>query len=136
MIASIILALSMFTLLQFFISYSRSVIAACSTQPLSPQVREVAAIHGRTVSGEEFLRLVQLIRLCPEPRNDYWPISAVSKYFRFLNLVRTFSQNLIPSLGAWVEQERSGCAYFAAIALDRRIAYSRGLMAQQLSNQI
>ena len=136
MIAAIILALSVFTLLQFFIFYSKSVIAACSTQPLSPQVREVAAIYGRTISGEEFLRLVQLVRLCPEPRNSHWPIAAVSKYFRFLNLVRKFSQNLIPSLGAWAEKERSGCAYFAAIMLDRRIAYSRDLMAQQLSNQV
>ncbi len=134
MITAIILAFSMFALLQFFISYSRSLIAACSTQPLSPQVRDVAAIHGRTVSGEEFVRLVQLARLCPEPRNDRWPVSTVNNYFRMLNFIRTLSNRMIPSLKEWTERERSGCAYFAAITLDRRIAYSRGLMAQQLTN--
>jgi hypothetical protein len=134
MITAIILAFSMFALLQFFISYSRSLIAACSAQPLSPQVREVASIHGRTVDGEEFARLVQLARLCPESRSDRWPVSAVSNYFRMLNFVRGASKRLIPSLVSWTERERSGCAYFAAITLDRRIAYSRGLMAQQFSN--
>jgi hypothetical protein len=134
MITAFILAFSMFALLQFFISYSRSVIAACSTQPLSPQVREVAAIHGRSVSGEEFVRLFQLARLCPESRADRWPVSAVTSYFRMLSFVRTVSDRLIPSMKEWTERERSGCAYFAAITLDRRIAYSRGLMAQQFSN--
>jgi hypothetical protein len=135
MITAVILVISMFALLQFFISYSRSLIAAFSTQPLSPQVRDVAALHGRDVSGEEFVRLVQLARLCPESRSDRWPVSAVTNYFRMLNFVRTISNRLIPSMKAWTERERSGCAYFAAITLDRRIAYSRRLMAQQLSNQ-
>ena len=31
----------------------------------------------------------------------------------------------------WIEAERGGCAYVAAVALDRRIAYNRMLMAQQ-----
>ena len=136
MIAAFILALSMFALLQFFISYSRSVIAASSTQPLSPHVREIAAIRDRTPAGEEFPRLVQLARLCPDSRRDHWPVSAVSNYFRLLNLVHAMSRSVIPSLKAWAEKERSGCAYFAAITLDRRIAYSRGLMAQQISNQM
>ncbi len=135
MITAIILAISMLALLQFFISYSRSLIVAYSTQPLSSQVREVASIQGRTVSGEEFPRLVQLARLCPESRDDRWPVSAVSSYFRFLNFVRSISARLLPSVSAWSERERSGCAYFAAITLDRRIASSRRLMAQQLSNQ-
>ncbi len=136
MITALILAISLFALLQFFISYSRSVIAACSTQPLSPQVREVAAIRGRIVSREEFVRLVQLARICPESKNDRWPVSSVNAYFRMLSFVRTIANRMLPSVKEWTERELSGCAYFAAITLDRRIAYSRGLMARQLSNQI
>jgi hypothetical protein len=135
MITAIILAISLLSLLQFFISYSRSLIAAYGTMPLSPQVREVAAIRGRSVSGEEFVRLVQLARLCPESSGDHWPVSAITAYFKFLNFVRTASNRLIPSISEWSDRERSGCAYFAAITLDRRIASSRRLMAQQLSNQ-
>jgi hypothetical protein len=135
MITAIILSISTFSLLQFFISYSRSLIVAFSAQPLSPQVREVASIRGRTVSGEEFPRLVQLARLCPESKDDRWQVSAVTAYFGFLKLVSDFSNRLLPSVSEWSERERSGCAYFAAITLDRRIASSRRLMAQQLSNQ-
>jgi len=36
----------------------------------------------------------------------------------------------------WAESERNACAYFAAVALDRRIAYNRDLMAQQISNSL
>jgi hypothetical protein len=52
-----------------------------------------------------------------------------------LTFVRKVGNRMLPSLNVWMERERSGCAYFAAITLDRRIAYSRGLMAQQLTNQ-
>ncbi|HUK30471.1 MAG TPA: hypothetical protein VLV89_05105 [Candidatus Acidoferrum sp.] len=135
MITSIILVISLFALLQFFISYSRSLIAAYGTQPLSAQVREVASIRGRTINGEEFPRLVQLARLCPESRDDRWQVFAVNSYFGFLNFVRDASRRLLPSVSEWSDRERAGCAYFAAITLDRRIASSRRLMAQQLSNQ-
>jgi hypothetical protein len=36
----------------------------------------------------------------------------------------------------WTERERAGCAYFAAVTLDRRIAYNRDLMAQQSSGAL
>jgi hypothetical protein len=38
---------------------------------------------------------------------------------------------LVPSVHLWTEQERAGCANFAVVLLDRRIAFSREILAQQ-----
>ncbi len=39
---------------------------------------------------------------------------------------------MMPALLAWAEKERGRCTYFAAVALDRRVAFSRDLLAQQI----
>jgi len=53
-------------------------------------------------------------------------------YFRLLNVVKTAARRLTPSVLAWAERERGRCTYFAAVALDRRVAFSRDLLAQQI----
>lgn len=135
MITALILGFSSVALLQFFVSYCRSVIAASGARSLSEQVRDVAGIKGQEVSGEEFERLLQLARLCPDSGRNRRAVAAITAYFRLVTIVRSASHKLAPSLISWTERELSGCAYFAATALDQRITYSRGLMAEQFSNQ-
>ncbi len=136
MIAALILVISVAALLQFFVSYCRSVIAASSKRNLSEHAREVAGIENRIVRGDEFERLLQLVRLCPEPGDDGRELRAVRSYFGLLSLLRSSFGRLAPGVASWAEREREGCAYFAAVALDRRITYSRDLMAEQMSNQL
>lgn len=133
MIAALILLFSAAALLQFFASYCHSVIAACKRKELSEQVREVTGIVNRVVRGEEFHRLVQLVGLCPEPGDDSNMVRAVRGYFRLLSLLRAVLREFLPQVAVWADREREGCAYFAAVALDRRIAYSRELMVQQMT---
>ncbi len=134
MIAAFIFGVSSLTLLQFFVSYSRSLIAESQTQKLSEQTREICGITARTVAGDQFRRLLQLVALCPESGEDNGKIMTVSVYFRLLNLLRALAKRAIPSAAGWIEGERSGCAYVAAVVLDRRIAHNRRLMAQQTSH--
>lgn len=129
--AAIIFIVSAVALLQFFVSYCRSLIAASMKQPLSEEVREVAGIP-KMASGEDFARVLQLVHLCPDRPEDRGNIRAISAYFRLLNFLRATVARVIPALTAWTELERGQCAYFAAVALDRRIAFSRELLAQQL----
>ena len=136
MMAALILAVSIAALLQFFVSYCRSIIAACSRRDLSEQVREVTGIESRVVRGDEFHRLLQLVRLCPEPGDDRGSLRAVRIYYGLLSGLDALVRHLVPGLAAWAESERQGCAYFAAVALEHRIAYSRELMAQQMTNRL
>jgi hypothetical protein len=131
MMAAFILAFSVAALLQFFVSYCRSLIAASAKHALSAEVRDVAGLAPKA-SGEDFARVVQLLRLCPDRPEDRAEIRAIGAYFRLLNLVRATLAKATPSLRAWTESERGQCTYFAAVTLDRRIAFSRDMLAQQI----
>jgi hypothetical protein len=131
MMAVFIFACSVVLLLQFFVSYCRSLIAASARQALSREVREVTGI-AQQASGEDFTRVVQLLHLCPDSPEDRTRIQAVGAYFRMLNFVRSTLARILPVLYAWTEFERAQCAYFAAVALERRIACSRDMFAQQM----
>ena len=131
MMPGIILVVSLAALLQFFISYCRSLIAASVKQPISADVRDVTGI-ARTASGEDFERVIQLLRLCPAHPHDRSEIRAIGTYFRLLGFLRASAGKLMPSLVSWTETERGQCAYFAAVALERRIAFSRDMLAEQM----
>jgi hypothetical protein len=131
MIAGLIFGISLLTLLQFFVSYCHSLIAASRSHKLSEQAREISGVTAKTVRGDQFERLLQLLALCPETGGDLNQVRALSTYFRMLGLVRMMLSWAAPPVSRWIEAERGGCAYVAAVALDRRIACSRMLMAQQ-----
>jgi hypothetical protein len=131
MMAAIILVFSVAALLQFFVSYCRSLIAASAKHALSAEVQDVAGIANRA-SGEDFARVVQLLRLCPDRPDDRGEVRAIGAYFHLLSLVKATLAKAVPSMLAWTEAERGQCTYFAAVTLDRRIAFSRDMLAQQI----
>lgn len=135
MIAALICVISLALLLQFFVAYSRSVIAAYQKAELSEQVREVAGIDGEQVRSEQFGQLVQLVRLCPQKSDDHGDLTVVRIYYGMMGWLGAIARTLAPEIGKWAESERINCTYFAAVALDRRIAYSRALLAQQMSDR-
>lgn len=134
MITALIFVVSALTLLQFFVSYCHSLIAESRNHELSEQAREISGIMANTARGDQFKRLVQLLAMCPEPGGDSNQVRALSTYFSMLGLVRTLLSWAVPAAGQWIEAERGGCAYVAAVALDRRIAYTRMIMTQQASH--
>jgi hypothetical protein len=70
--------------------------------------------------------------LCPDRPEDRGEIRAIGLYFQMLSLVRAAGARLAPPVLAWAERERGRCTYFAAVTLDRRVAFSRDLLAQQI----
>lgn len=133
MMAGIILAFSLYLLLVFFMSYCRSLIAASIKHPLSAEVQDVTGIKS-AAAGEDFDRVVQLLQLCPDRPEDRNGIQAIGAYFNLLGFVRATLARIVPSLRSWTESERGQCTYFAAVALERRIAFSRDMFAQQMES--
>jgi hypothetical protein len=131
MIAALILACSIVFLLQFFISYCRSLIAASAREQLSQEVREVTGMD-RPATEEEFARVLQLLQLCPERPEERGEISLIRAYFRMLGVIRATLAKVVPSLERWASTERGQCTHFVAVVLGRRIAFSRNLFAQQM----
>ena len=130
MMASLIFVVSVVTFLMFFVSYCRSLMASSSRHPLSREVRDVTGIPALP-TGKDFVRVTQLLQLCPERPEDRPGLRAVNLYYDILSLVQNSIARLIPSLREWTEQELAGCASFAVVVLDRRIAFSREILAQQ-----
>ena len=133
MTAAFILICSLGFLLMFFVSYCRSLLATSSAESLSQEVREVTGIPN-SVAPEDFNRVMQLLHLCPERPEDRKGIQAIGAYFSLLSFVGSTVARLIPSMKSWTDMERGHCTYFAAIALERRIAFSRDMLAQQIDS--
>ena len=131
MTAAFILICSVGFLLMFFVSYCRSLLATSSNVALTEEVREVAGI-GNGVSPDDFHRVLQLLQLCPDRPEERGRVRTVSAYYGFLGFVRSTLAVAVPSLKSWADRERAQCGYFAAVALGRRIAFSRDLLAQQM----
>jgi hypothetical protein len=132
MMAGFILACSIVFLLQFFVSYCRSLIAASVREPLSAEVQEVAGIS-RSASGEDFSRVLQLLQLCPERPEERGEIGLIRSYYRMLGMIRSTAARVLPSAQRWADSERGQCTHFVAVVLGKRIAFSRNLFAQQMN---
>jgi len=130
MMAAFIFIVSLTTLLMFFVSYCRSLMASSLRHTLSKEVRDVTGIPA-SASGRDFAKIMQLLQLCPERPDDRAGLQSVEIYYGILGLVEKTIARLLPSLRLWTEQERAGCANFAVVVLDRRIAFSREILAQQ-----
>jgi len=133
MIAALIFVVSIAAFVQFFVFYSRSVIAASRKHALSENVREITGISGEVVEDLQFGRLLQLVELCPGSGSDEMSIRAVRAYFSSLGmllaLMPQMPSGMLSRAAGWLKKERAACAYFAATALDQRMAYSRTLLS-------
>ena len=125
---AIILVVALAMLLQFLVFYCRLLVAAGRRVELSESVREVTGIEGQTVSGEEFPRLRRLVDLCPQTNGDGYRLGAIRAYHAFLKVFETLFGPVVPMAAAWATAERSGCAYYAAVTLDARIAHTRRIL--------
>jgi hypothetical protein len=136
MMAALICVISLTVFAQFFVWYCRSILAPSCQIKLSERVREVTGITNEDVAPDDFHRLLQLVRLCPERGDDRSEIRAVGTYYRILAVLKRISVVAGPRVAQWADHERRDCSYFAAVALDRRISYSRDLFTQQISDRL
>ena len=130
MIAAVIFVVSVATLLMFFASYCRSLVAASTRHTLSQEVRDVTGI-GALASAPDFMRVMQLMQLCPERPDDRAGLRAVEAYHSLLMVLEKSLARLAPSIQTWAQHELDGCANFAVVCLDRRIAFNREMLTQQ-----
>ncbi len=119
-------------LIQFFVAYCRSLLSATYRLELSVEAHQVTGIEDHLVRGDDFARMLHLLRLCPESGNDRVQLTSVRTYYSLVSMLRMVFAPVVPAVADWTDRERAACGYFAAVALDRRIAHNRGLVAQQM----
>jgi hypothetical protein len=136
MMAIFICVFSIAALLPFVMSYFRSIVASSRNVELSSRLQEVTGISSQQVKADDFARLLQLVQLCPEQKDDQTDIRAVGFYYTVLAVFGRMARTIAPDLATWFERERESCSYFAAVALDRRISHSRDLFSQQIADRL
>ncbi len=136
MIAASIFVVSMGTFLQFFIAYCHAVLVSTSAIEISGRVREMAGYANEPLAQVDVERVLELARLCPELRETPAPVRTVNVYYGLLRFAAPLVRPTVPLAPGWIEQERKGCAYFAAVMLDRRITANRALLTEEMSTAI
>lgn len=136
MMAALICVVSLAALAQVFVSYCRSVLASAEKVELSARVLDVVDMSGKSLTADDFDRVVQLVRLCPDHEADRTGIRAIGIYYRLLPVVDGLFGAMISSLPAWTEREREACSHFAAVVLERCILSSRNLFTQQAGDRL
>jgi hypothetical protein len=135
MIAFLICAVSLAAFMQLLSAYCRSILSSSRGVELSDRVRELAGFDSNQLGAGDFGRLLQLVHLCPERGDDHGEIRAVGVYYSALRTLQRATGSLVPRIAAWSARECERCSYFAAVALDRRISYSRDLFMQQMGSR-
>ncbi|MGH9710713.1 MAG: hypothetical protein ACRD37_09205, partial [Candidatus Acidiferrales bacterium] len=98
------------------------ILESCATVEFSAATREVIGLEPCEIRGGQFGRLLGLLRIAPNPDGDKWQLGIVSTYYRIISMIEMSVAQLVPVVQNWTERESTRCAYFAAAALDRRIA--------------
>lgn len=122
MIPVFMLLFSAAALVQFFVSYCRSILVTYAKVELSPSTLEVAGIQSDRIPSSEFGRLLGLLRLAEDPGDDRMELRAVRLYYSVVRMIGALGAPFVSAAREWAEREGGRCAFFAAVALDRRIA--------------
>lgn len=130
MISLLVCAISVLAVIQFFVSYCRSILTAASRVELSERTRKAAGLPVPEPAEEEFERLMQLAELCPVPGKTIPEARVIVAYHSVLGFVHQVTEGKFKAMERWVVRERARCTYFAAVHLDQRLAFTQDLLRE------
>jgi hypothetical protein len=134
--AGIIAAASLVALLPLFVSYCGTLLSSVRSESLSERVSTLIGSCDADLAAQDFDRVLELVRLCPEHEADCVGVRAVTIYYRALQAGGRLCGGLSPRVADWTERECGDCAHFAAVVLDRCISTSRSLFTRQASDHL
>src|ERR1700722_116270 len=134
LIAGIMAAASLVALLPLFVSYCGTVLSSVRSELISERVSTLIGSYDADLVAQDFDRVLQLVRLCPEHEADRAGMRAVTIYYRTLQTGGYLCGGLSPRLANWTERECGDCTHFAAVVLDRCISSNRSLFTRQASD--
>jgi hypothetical protein len=129
MFSAMLFAISIVALTQFALYYWRAVLAGVAAQPVSDRVLAAASVETGSLTGRDFEKLVGLHNLTPDLNPDRGGLGLVRLYYRVIGGFSALASSRIPALVSWLEQERTICARYAAVQIDRRLQANMALAA-------
>jgi hypothetical protein len=129
MFSIMLFAISIVALTQFALYYWRAVLAGAAAQPVSDRVMAAARVENGSLTGRDFEKLAGLHDLTPDLNPDRGGLGLVRLYYRVIGGFSALASGRIPALATWIEQERTICARYAAVQIDRRLQANLALAA-------
>lgn len=129
MFSVMLFAISIVALTQFALYYWRAVLAGVAAQPVSDRVLAAAHVETGSLTGRDFEKFVGLHNLTPDLNPDRSGLGLVRLYYRVIDGFSALPSSRIPALAAWIEQERTICARYVAVQIDRRLQANLALAA-------
>jgi len=121
MFAAMLFAISIIALSQFGIFYWRAILSGVAAQPVSARVLESANVDAAGLSAQHFPVMSKLHELTA----DLHPGTGGLGVVRTAGLLGKY----FPGVAAWSERERTICARYAAVQIDRRLQANLALCA-------
>jgi hypothetical protein len=121
MITAAILFICVLAFLLFLVAYCRSLTNSAGFHAPSREAQDAAGIR-KSPTAADFVRVKQLLRLLPIQSETDRSLRIVGFYYWILSFLESTVTRLSPSFGSWAEEERTSCARFALLVLDRQIA--------------
>jgi len=129
MFSAMLLAISIVALSQFALYYWRAVLAGVASQPVSDRVLVAAHIENGRLTPQHFQTLAGLHDLTPDLNPNKSGLGLVRVYYRFIEGLDAILGKRISTFAVWSERERTICARYAAVLVDRRLQANLDLAA-------
>jgi hypothetical protein len=127
MFSAMLLVISVVALLQFALYYWRAVLTGVAAQPVSDRVMAAACVEDGRLAPQHFDTFAGIYALTPELNPERKGLGFVRAYYRLVEALDTLCGAKIPAVAAWSVKERTICARYAAVQVDRRLQASLDL---------
>ena len=129
MFSAMLFTISAVALAQFGLYYWRAVLSGVAAQPVSARVLAAARVENGRVTSQHFGTLAGLHDLTPDLYPSRGGLGLVRLYYRIVESVEALAGSRVPAIAAWSNRERSICARYAAVQVDRRLQANLELAA-------
>jgi len=119
MFATMLFAISIVALSQFVAYYWRAMLAGTAAQPISDRILVAIGVQNGQLTGQNFPTLLSIHDLTPELNSGSNGLFLVRVYYRIVDAIN-FLAGRSPAIAAWSQRERTVCARYAAVQIDRR----------------
>ena len=134
MFSAMLFAISIVALTQFALYYWRAVLTGVAAQPVSDRVLVAAHVENGRLTAMDFEKLAGLHHLTPDLSPNRGGLGLVRLYYHLVGAIGSSAATRIPALASWSEQERTICARYAAVQIDRRMQANLALAASLRSS--
>jgi hypothetical protein len=129
MFSTLILIAATVGLMQFGISYWRSLIAGIAAQPLSDRFHVASALDHQVPQAEDFGALLSFHRMTPGIERRTSSLRGIQIYYGIVGALRG-----LPALRQWAQSEMTTCARYVAVLVDQRLEQNFACAAEMRSN--